>query len=96
VAAPKILLGIVVLLLRMTKSGPSKNSSFKINFTISRTHRKKKNSSVRTQLPQLPAQSALSSAFMVKNELRKTRIWRGSRNNDYRYFKHKYDVEDRP
>jgi hypothetical protein len=42
VAAPKILLGIVVLLLRMTKSGPSKNSSFKINFTISRTHRKTK------------------------------------------------------
>jgi hypothetical protein len=32
----------------------------------------------------LPAQSALSSAFMVNNAFEKTRIWLGSRCNDYR------------
>jgi hypothetical protein len=32
----------------------------------------------------LPAQSALSSAFMVKNSFQKTRIWLEFRFNDYR------------
>ena len=31
----------------------------------------------------LPAQSALSSALMVKNAFEKTRIWLGSSFNDY-------------
>jgi hypothetical protein len=44
---------------------------------------KKMHSPVQKQLPQLPAQSALSSAFMVKNAFRKTRIWLGSKFNEY-------------
>jgi hypothetical protein len=40
-----------------------------MRFTISRPQKKKKHSPVRKQLPQLPAQSALSSAFVVKTNL---------------------------
>jgi hypothetical protein len=35
-------------------------------------------------LPQLPEESALSSAFMAKNAFQKTQIFLGSRLNDYR------------
>jgi hypothetical protein len=52
-------------------------------------------STVRKQLPQLPAQSVLSSAFMAKNAFIKTRILLGSRFNDYRYFELKYNGVDK-
>jgi hypothetical protein len=66
----------------MAISGPSRNPSFfKVNFTISRPQKKRKNSPVREEHTQLLAQWALSSAFMVKNAFGKTRIWFGSRFN---------------
>jgi hypothetical protein len=52
----------------------AKSEFFKIRFTISRPSKKRKHSPARKQLPQLPAQSALLSAFMVKNTFKKTRI----------------------
>jgi hypothetical protein len=57
----------------MTKSGPSKNPSFKkSHFTISKPQKRKENHSpVRKRLPQLPAQTALSSAFIIKTHSEK-------------------------
>jgi hypothetical protein len=57
--------------------------------------KKEKNRTARKQLPQLLTQSALSSAFIVKYTYRRTRIWLGSRFNDHRQFKLKFDDEDR-
>jgi hypothetical protein len=57
----------------MAKSGPSRNQIFfKMSFTISWPQKKRRNQSpVERRLPHLPAQSALSSAFMVKNAFKK-------------------------
>jgi hypothetical protein len=56
-----------------------------MNFTILRPQKEKKNQSpVERRLPHLPAQSALSSAFMVTNAFKKTRIWLESRFNDFK------------
>jgi hypothetical protein len=80
----------------MTKSEPSRNPSFLKFILRFRGPRKiDKHSPVRKQLPQLPAQSVLSSAFMAKIVFKITRIWLGTRFNGYRWFKLKYGVEDR-
>jgi hypothetical protein len=79
----------------MAKSGPSRNPIFSNAIRHFEAPGKKKSSSVERQPPYLPAQSALSSAFMAKNAFLKTRIWLESRFNDYRLFKLKYHVEDR-
>jgi hypothetical protein len=57
---------VPIALPSMTTSCPRRNPSFLLYFTNSRPQ--KKNSTVEKLLPQLCAQSALSSAFMVKNE----------------------------
>jgi hypothetical protein len=59
------------VVLRMTKSGPSQNPNFLHVFYLFEAAFQKKNSPVRKPLPQLPARSALSSAFMVNNAFRK-------------------------
>jgi hypothetical protein len=41
-----------------------------MHFTISRPQKKRKDSSVGRRPPNLPVQSALSSAFMVKKDLK--------------------------
>jgi hypothetical protein len=54
-------------LIRMAKSGPSRNPNFLNAFSTLRPQKKEKHSPKRNRLPQLPAQSALSSAFMFEN-----------------------------
>jgi hypothetical protein len=53
-------------------------------FMISGPQKKLKHSPVGRPFPHLPAQSELSSAFMVKNPFEGSRIWRGLKFYDYR------------
>ena len=59
------------MVLRIPKYGPSRNPTFSNAFLNFESLENEKHSPLRKQLLQLPAPSALSSAFLVKNEFRK-------------------------